>query len=72
VITATHDLGLVEDIADECFVLQRGKIAAAGNPDELLRNQVLLEQTNLIHSHRHRHGGRSIHTHAHTHPHRHE
>ena len=32
VITATHDLGLVEDIADYCFVLQNGKIAARGNP----------------------------------------
>ena len=72
VITATHDLGLVEDIADYCFVLQRGKIAAEGNPNELLRDQALLEQTNLVHAHRHRHGKGSVHTHPHTHPHRHE
>jgi len=72
VITATHDLGLVEDIADDCFVLQRGKIAAQGNPAELLRDQTLLERANLIHAHRHRHGSQISHSHPHTHPHRHE
>jgi cobalt/nickel transport system ATP-binding protein len=71
VITATHDLGLVEDIADQCFVLQRGKIAAQGNPAELLRDQALLESANLIHAHRHRHGSQS-HSHPHSHPHRHD
>src|ERR1700729_2754722 len=36
VITATHDLGLVEDIADHCIILQAGRVAAEGNPPELL------------------------------------
>jgi cobalt/nickel transport system ATP-binding protein len=72
VITATHDLGLVEDIADYCFILQRGKLAAEGDPGKLLRDQVLLESANLIHAHRHRHDSGAIHSHPHTHPHRHE
>ena len=72
VITATHDLGLVEDIADYCFVLQKGRIAAEGKPAEVVRNQELLERANLIHAHRHRHGPDKMHSHPHTHPHRHE
>jgi cobalt/nickel transport system ATP-binding protein len=77
VVTATHDLGLVEDIADYCFILQSGKIAGEGDPSELLRDHALLERANLIHAHRHRHdtsGGEHSHphTHPHTHPHRHE
>ncbi len=70
VITATHDLGLVEDIADYCFVLQNGRIAAEGNPVEVLRNTSLLAQANLIHAHRHYRS--DAHSHAHTHPYRHE
>jgi cobalt/nickel transport system ATP-binding protein len=73
VITATHDLGLVEDIADYCYLLQQGKLVAEGTPDDLLRDQALLERANLIHAHRHRHGdGGLTHSHPHTHPHRHE
>jgi cobalt/nickel transport system ATP-binding protein len=71
VVTATHDLGLVEDIADYCFVLQAGKIAAQGEPSELLRDQILLERANLIHAHRHRHESGKVHSHPHTHPHTH-
>jgi cobalt/nickel transport system ATP-binding protein len=72
VVTATHDLGLVEDIADYCFVLQAGKIAAQGEPSELLRDQTLLARANLVHAHRHRHESGKVHSHPHTHPHRHE
>jgi cobalt/nickel transport system ATP-binding protein len=71
VITATHDLGLVEDIADYCFVLQNGKVAAEGDPGGVLRDHALLERANLIHAHRHRHEAGSVHSHPHTHPHRH-
>jgi cobalt/nickel transport system ATP-binding protein len=72
VIAATHDLGLVEDIADYCFVLQNGKIASEGKPGDVIRDQALLERANLIHAHRHRHGPDKMHSHPHTHPHRHE
>ena len=71
VVTATHDLGLVEDIADYCVVLQHGRIAAEGEPEALLRDQQLLAGANLIHAHRHRHGSGWMHSHPHTHPHHH-
>jgi len=71
VITATHDLGLVEDIADHCVILQAGKVAAEGNPAELLADQALLQRANLVHAHRHRHGSEITHSHPHTHPHKH-
>ena len=72
VITATHDLGLVEDIADHCAILQAGRVAAEGNPAALLRDQALLARANLIHAHRHRHGDQLTHSHPHTHPHWHD
>lgn len=72
VITATHDLGLVEDIADYCFVMKQGKILAAGEPRDILRDQPLMTDANLIHAHRHRHPeGGLTHSHPHTHPHHH-
>ena len=36
VITSTHDLDIVEDIADQCFVFQTGRVVAAGTPTEIL------------------------------------
>jgi len=72
VITATHDLGLVEDIADYCFVLQAGQVAAEGEPGAVLSDRALLERANLIHAHRHRHSSGKVHSHPHTHPHRHD
>jgi cobalt/nickel transport system ATP-binding protein len=72
VIAATHDLGLVEDIADYCFVLQNGRVAAEGAPGEVIRDQAVLEGANLIHAHRHRHGPDKMHSHPHTHPHLHD
>jgi cobalt/nickel transport system ATP-binding protein len=67
VIAATHDLGLVEDIADHCFVLDRGTVAAQGNPAAVLRDQDLLARANLIHAHRHSHGLAGVHSHPHRH-----
>jgi cobalt/nickel transport system ATP-binding protein len=67
VITATHDLGLVEDIADDCFLLQGGKVVAHGPPAGILGDEALLRSSNLIHEHRHAHPALGIHTHPHTH-----
>src|SRR6202051_593461 len=50
VITATHDLGLVEDIADYCYVLHNGQVAAEGDPIAVLSDHALLERANLIHA----------------------
>lgn len=72
VVTATHDLGLVEDIADSCFLLQSGELLAQGDPAQVLGDRPLLERANLIHAHRHFHHGRMVHSHPHVHPHRHE
>jgi cobalt/nickel transport system ATP-binding protein len=68
VITATHQLEIVEDIADRLFVLEEGKIAASGVPAEILPNHELLLRANLVHAHRHSHGN-VIHSHPHLHSH---
>jgi cobalt/nickel transport system ATP-binding protein len=67
VITATHDLGLIEDIADRCCVFDTGRLVADRTPSEVPRDQELLDATNLTHAHRHRHAGDHSHTHPHLH-----
>ena len=66
VVTATHQLEIVEDIADRVFVLEQGTVAAEGTARDILSNFDLLLRANLVHAHRHSHGGV-----AHSHPHRH-
>ena len=70
VVTATHDLDTLQDIADLCYVFQHGKVVASGTPADILGNEALLRDTNLIHAHRHSHNGR-VHTHPHQHSHEH-
>jgi cobalt/nickel transport system ATP-binding protein len=53
IITATHDLHTLEDIADRCVVFDQGVIIASGSPHDILHDQDLLRRSNLIHSHRH-------------------
>lgn len=65
VITTTHDLDIVEEIADQCIVFQQGKIVASGTPAEILSDTALLESTNLIHAHRHGHADGAVHSHPH-------
>jgi cobalt/nickel transport system ATP-binding protein len=67
VITATHDLGTLEEVADHCYVLDKGRLVAECSPADLLRNQDLLQRTNLIHAHRHTHGAGGVHSHPHLH-----
>jgi cobalt/nickel transport system ATP-binding protein len=67
VVTATHDLAIIEDIADRCFVLQAGQVVASGTPAEILADEELLHRTHLAHSHRHRHGDGTVHSHHHLH-----
>jgi cobalt/nickel transport system ATP-binding protein len=54
IITATHDLHTLEDIADKCVVFEQGTIIASGAPHEILHDHDLLKRSNLMHSHRHR------------------
>jgi cobalt/nickel transport system ATP-binding protein len=71
VITTTHQLDIVEDIADYCYVFETGRVVGEGLPAEILRDTALLERTNLIHVHRHVHASGEVHSHAHVHPHKH-
>jgi cobalt/nickel transport system ATP-binding protein len=68
VITATHDLDALEEIADRCCVLHAGALVADGAPGDILRDTALLDRTNLIHVHRHHHGSQ-VHVHPHVHGH---
>lgn len=76
VVTATHDLNIVDTIADRVLVFgEDHRLAAAGTPSEILNNHELLVACNLAHEHWHRHPDQPEgHRHAHDHgsPHRHD
>jgi cobalt/nickel transport system ATP-binding protein len=57
IITATHQLEILSEIAERAVVLEHGTVVADSTPAEVLANTGLLESANLIHSHRHLHGG---------------
>lgn len=71
VITATHDLDTLEDIADRCYVFQAGRIAGEGTPLEVLHDVPLLERTGLVRVHEHVHDTDDA-PHPHPHLHRHD
>lgn len=68
IVTATHQLEIVEDIADRLVVLEAGQVCGMGTPAEILGSQELLLRANLVHAHRHTHGS-VTHTHPHIHSH---
>jgi cobalt/nickel transport system ATP-binding protein len=68
VITATHQLEIVDDIATRLLVLEQGSVGATGTSTEILSNYELLLRANLVHAHRHSHGG-VTHSHPHLHSH---
>jgi len=63
IVTATHDLHTLVDIADLVYVFGQDKrLAASGTPEEILRDHGLLQANNLIHVHpRHTHDHRHYH-----------
>jgi cobalt/nickel transport system ATP-binding protein len=69
VVTATHDLAALEDIADRCCVLHEGTLVADADPGAVLADVSLLRRAHLVHAHRHHHAG---HEHSHTHLHGHD
>ncbi|HZP21827.1 MAG TPA: ABC transporter ATP-binding protein [Terriglobales bacterium] len=68
VITATHQLEIVEDIADRIIVMEEGRVAADGATGQILGDRELLLRANLVHAHRHSHGD-VTHSHPHVHSH---
>ena len=62
IVTATHDLHMLEDLADTCAVLEQGRLIASAPPAQILEDRGLLERANLIHAHRHSH---APHSHSH-------
>ena len=67
VITATHDLDSVEEIADYCFVFRAGRLVAQGAPASVLGDANLLRETGLLHAHSHVHTSGEVHSHPHRH-----
>lgn len=68
IITATHQLEILDELADRLVVLEQGKVAASGPTRDILGDFDLLLRTNLVHAHRHSHGGMT-HSHPHSHSH---
>jgi len=67
IISATHDLSIVEEIADRVLVLgEDHRLKAEGRPEAILNDSDLLLEVNLIHEHAHVHAGLE-----HRHPHGH-
>lgn len=67
IVTATHDMHIVEEIADVVYVFSRDKkVIRSGPPDEILSDIKFLQENNLIHVHSHTHDGKT-----HIHPHQH-
>ena len=65
IITATHDLHIIGEIADTVYVFGRNKsIVRGGSSESVLNDRSLLETNNLIHMHRHHHDCRE-HVHQH-------
>lgn len=67
VVISTHELETLEDVADRCYILNRGQIAGEGEPFNVLHDVKLLERTNLLRPHHHVHqsGAASPHPHIH-------
>lgn len=67
IIVATHDLDILEEIADTAYVIgEDHRLLAEGSPQAVLGNPDFLLKANLVHEHSHFHDG-SIHRHPHLH-----
>jgi cobalt/nickel transport system ATP-binding protein len=67
IVTATHDLHIVEEISDLVYVFGRQKsIVKSGPAQSILNDPALLEANNLAHIHSHRHQDK-VHIHPHGH-----
>ena len=67
IVMATHDLDVLEVIADRCLVFSEDHhLVAEGSPEEILADRALLLDVNLIHEHSHLHRGQPPHAHEHS------
>ncbi len=67
IVTVTHDLHIVEELADVVHVLCSHMTIARSTPAaDLFSDQKFLEEHNLVHIHRHRHD-KEVHAHPHLH-----
>jgi cobalt/nickel transport system ATP-binding protein len=67
VVTASHDLHIVQAIATRVLVIgEERNVLATGTPEEILSDRKLLLAANLVHRHRHEHDD---YWHAHEHEH---
>lgn len=67
-VTSTHNLDIVEEIADRVLVFSEDhRLVATGTPGEILSNRELLLQVNLVDELFHRHAHDGGHRHYHTH-----
>ena len=67
VVTATHDLDSVRQVADRAYVLdERHQLLSSGPIGGILADEDLLTRANLMHEHLHKHGG-VVHQHGHIH-----
>lgn len=72
IVTATHDLGIIEDISDRTVVIgEDHRLLMEGKPWDVMENTDLLLRANLIHRHVHRHCW-YVHEHSHFGTHGHE
>ena len=72
IITATHDLAIVEQISTRAIVVgEDHTIKADSDCASVMGNKELLMSANLIHRHTHRHG-KLVHEHLHAHTQEHE
>ncbi|MGC8494239.1 MAG: energy-coupling factor ABC transporter ATP-binding protein [Syntrophobacteraceae bacterium] len=68
IITATHNLDIVEEISDRVLIFgENHRVAASGPPSELLSEKDLLLRVNLIDPRFHKHSHNGDHRHYHIH-----
>ncbi len=70
IVTATHDLDIVDRLSDRCYLLQNGTVVGAADSIAMLHDVTLLERAGLIRAHTHRHSTASATPHPHPHVHR--
>lgn len=63
IVTATHDLDIVETVARRCIILDRGSVVADGSASEILSQHDLLRRTHLLRMNHHRHPDGVLHFH---------